>query len=562
MQFPSRSIVFHPAFVCTVVVVASAATSASLAGETAVSERPQLDDAAAVVAEVDRRVVEHWAEHDVEPAAEAGDATLLRRMTLDLAGRIPTADEWIAYRDDSSADKRLRLVERLLEGPEFPLHFANVLDKIVQDRYAGDEAFLRYLRRALAQRRGWDEMFRNVLVGPWETDQQKQSNRFLVQRVKDHDRMSTDATRAFFGVDISCAKCHDHPLVIDWSQDHYYGMLSFFSRTTGGKGGVGEKKEAEVKFLAGGEEKTARMMFLTGRTFDDDAGDAAENDAKEADAAGADGKSDKQIQDKRDKDGGKGKSKIGARQQLVEAALAEKSFFSRAIVNRLWHYFFGRGLVQPVDQMHSENEPAIDGVLSLLAEDLAAHDYDLRRTIRILVSTRVYSLDSRWTGDEDLPAPEMFAVARLRPLSRRQLALSLMLATGDDEGFPSQASSDERAAAWLAFEERADSLIAAIDPRVDGFESSAAEALYLSNDEAVQQLISGGDNSLAQRLAAVNNDRKLVKTAYRRLLSREPTRQEVRQLADWLKSREIDRAEACGDLVWALLTSAEFRFLP
>jgi hypothetical protein len=499
---------------------------------------PSAGEIQEVVSRVDALLAEHWAEHDVTPAGEADDATMLRRLTLDLAGRIPTSQEWIDYRDDPACDKRQRLIDRLLGGPEFSLHFANVLDAAVQGRDAGDADFLSYLRRALDERRGWDEMYRNMLVGPWETDQQKQSNRFLVDRVKDLDRMSTDAARAFFGVDISCAKCHDHPLVIDWSQDHYYGMLSFFSRTTGGKGGIREKKQAaEVKFLAYGEEKTARMMFLTGRTFDDPA-------AQEGDA----GKGDQE------------KTVPSARRQLVEASLIERTFFSRNIANRLWHYFFGRGLVQPVDQMHSENVPAIPELLTLLADDLAGHDYDLRRTIRILLSSRAYRLDSRWGGDEPPPDAEMFAVARLRPLSRRQLAFSLLLATGDD-AFAKTTKPEDRAKAYLDFQQQGDELVRALDPRVDGFESSAGEALFLTNGEAIQQLIAGGENSLSKRLAAVDDNGKLIEATYQHLLSRDPSPAEAEQLNNWISNQQADRESISADLAWALLTSAEFRFL-
>ncbi|MEQ8786780.1 MAG: DUF1553 domain-containing protein [Pirellulaceae bacterium] len=527
--------------IAAALLLSGVCAAAAAESKTSSEGPPSSGDVQSVVQRVDRLLAQHWARLNVTPAGDADDATILRRLTLDLAGRIPTREEWLAYRDEPAADKREGLVDRLLTGPEFPLHLANVLDAAVQGRDAGDGDFLSYLRRALDQRRGWDEMYRNMLVGPWETDEQKQADRFLTRRVKDLDRMSTDAARAFFGVDISCAKCHDHPLVIDWSQDHYYGMLSFFSRTTGGKGGISEKKQAEVKFLAGGQEKTARMMFLTGQTFDDA---AAPQDADK--------------EDKKEK--GEGEV-LGGRRQLVEASLAERSFFSRNIANRLWHYFFGRGLVQPVDQMHSENEPAIPELLALLADDLVEHDYDLRRTIRILVSSRVYRLDSRWTGEEPPPSAEVFAVARLRPLSRRQLALSLLLASGDDS-FRQASQPEERAKAWLELQAQGEALIASLDQRVDGFESSAGEALFLTNSEAIQKLLRDGDHSLAKRLSAVDDDGELVTAVYQQLLSRDPTDAEVEQLTHWINTQRADRESLCADLAWAVLTSAEFRFLP
>jgi len=233
---------------------------------------------------------------------------------------------------------------------------------------------------------------------------------------------------------------------------------------------------------------------------------------------------------------------------------------SRNIANRLWHYFFGRGLVQPVDQMHSENVPAIPELLTLLADDMAQHGYDLRRTIRILLSSRAYRLDSRWTGDEPPPDAKMFAVARLRPLSRRQLAFSLLLATRDDS-FAKATKTEDRAKAYLDLQQQGDDLLRSLDPRVDGFESSAGEALFLTNGEAIQQLISGGENSLAKRLTSVDDDGEIVKAAYQRLLSRDPTPAEVEQLTDWINNQQADRESLCADLAWALLTSAEFRFL-
>src|SRR5262249_11743192 len=194
------------------------------------------------------------------------------------------------------------------------------------------------------------------------------------------DDLTNDTARVFFGVNVSCAKCHDHPLVSDWKQDHYYGMASFFNRTQGKRGGdVQEKSDGDVQFVTTkGERRTAKVMFLSGRM---------------ADAA-----------------------KPARREQLGQIALEDRHFFSRAIVNKLWAYLLGRGLVQPVDQMHSANPPAIPGLLEWLGDDLAANGYDLDRLIAGIVCSRVYQLSSVPAGEEPagtpFPAPPP---QRLRP---------------------------------------------------------------------------------------------------------------------------------------------------
>ncbi len=281
------------------------------------------DEVASTAARIDQFLRDHWQEEGIEPAKPATDAAFLRRLTLDLAGRIPTEDELDAFLADKSSDKRQQAIERLLNGPEFALHFGSVLDEMIQGSYAGDEDFVDYLRRGLREHKTWDALFREMMVGPWDSEETKPANRFLDKRAKNSDVLTVDASRVFFGVDISCAQCHDHPLVEDWTQDHFYGMVSFFHRTTGGKGTVGEKQEGEVTFLADGEERTAKMMFLSG--------------------AIADGSTFRQKgQSPRKQERG---DIVSRRAQLVEMALQDRKFLSRAIVNRLWEYFYGRGLI-------------------------------------------------------------------------------------------------------------------------------------------------------------------------------------------------------------------------
>jgi hypothetical protein len=490
---------------------------------TAAEEPPQRLEAAAVARKIDRLLEDHWTAAELLPASTADDLTLFRRVTLDLAGRVPTAKEVRAFAADRSPDRHARTVRQLLDGPEFAGYFATVLDEVIQGRLAGNEGFINYLRRALREGKGWDVIFREVMLGPWDTDSEKPATLFLDRRGKDLDVLTVDVGRAFFGVDISCARCHDHPLVRDWKQDHYYGLAAFLNRTESNKGKITEKADGEVKFTPRrGQQKTAPMMFLTGRTV--------EEPKKEAKP-----------------------TKYSRREQLVKVALEERGFLSRALVNRVWAHFLGSGLVEPVDQMHSGNPASVGPLLDWLAADFAESGYDVKRLVAAVALSRAYRLDSRWTREAPVPPPGDFAVARLRPLSPRQMAVSLVLALGEE----ADDRSEERVA---ALEKSAAELMAALDPRTADFQSSTRESLFVSNSEAVRKLVTAGGTNLTARLSALREPRQLLDTAFHTILSRPPQDAEVTKLTKWLDAQGADRRAACASLVWALAASAEFRF--
>lgn len=520
---------------CAILVLSCWAVSARADGH-------RLHGALELATAIDARMEQHWQSASVTPAAPADDVAFLRRVTLDLAGRIPTQREAIAFAQDTATDKRVRVIRRLMDGPEYPLHMGRILDEVIQGKYAGEPEFLEYVRSATAQHKGWDQVFREVLLGPWDTKELQGAQRFLSRRLNNLDDLTNDTAVVFFGVNISCAKCHDHPLVEDWKQDHYFGMVSFLNPTyEGGKGNRGkgnvpalvEKGTAPVAYVTTkGEKRTAKVMFLSGTVME-------EPEAKPDPKA----------------------TPVSRREQLVRSALEEKKFFSKAIVNRLWAYLMGRGLVSPTDQMHSANKPAVRGLLDFLAEDLAEHSYDLDRVMGALVASRVYQLASvRATEGEEAKTKD-FPVASLRALTPAQFALSLVLATGDDS-FDSAETPEARGKSYRALEGQASPLAGTklLDPRQERFQSSAGEALYMSNNAEVQKLVSPAGSNLTARLAAIQDSKQLVETAVWTILSRPPREQEREHLVKWIEERKENRAKACGQLVWALLTSAEFRF--
>ena len=373
-------------------------------------------------------VIDHYIDAKLQAAGvaavgQAEDTTLVRRLMLDLVGRIPVAVEAKAYSTNTEADKRAKLVDRLMASPTFARHQADQFDTLLMD---GTKLSMReYLLTAFRENRPWDRMFRDMIVGEAGDEKQTGSIQFLKARATDIDKLTNEVSVVFFAhsVNVSCAKCHDHPLVADWTQNHFYGMKSFFNRLYDNGGFMGEKDYGLVSYnTKEGAPRDARLMFLTGEEVTEPA--ATEPNDKEK-------KEEKQLlEDLKKNKQPPPAPKFSRRGLIVDVALKPdadgKSFFSRAIVNHLWNRYFGRGLVAPVDQMHSGNSPSHPELLDWLARDFAAHGYDVRRLTRGILMSRAYSRSSVWNSNEK-PLAELFAVATPRPLSPLQYGTTLRL---------------------------------------------------------------------------------------------------------------------------------------
>jgi hypothetical protein len=493
-------------------------------------------------------------EEGIEPAAQADDANLIRRLTLDLNGRIPTASETEAFVTLTDSDKRIQLVDRLITSPAFVRHQATELDTLLM---AGTRrgSIRAYLLKAVAENRPWDQLFRELLLADETDPKHKGASEFIKQRLGDPDKLTTEVSALFFGVNISCARCHDHPKVPDWKQDHFYGMKSFFNRTFDNGGFVAERDYGLVKFTTtSGKERQAKLMFLTGTVVDAPGMRDPSNDEQK--------KEKQRLESYKRRKLAPPPPRWSARAQLVELALrpGERNFFSRSIVNRLWYRFFGYGLVMPLDQMHSENPPSHPELLAWLSRDLVSHGYDLRRLIRGLVLSRAYSRSSRWEKAEP-PSPGLFAVARLRPLTPMQLAVSLRLATTDPQSFAMPRTRHELEKRMEALENSARGLAGVFDQPGENFQVSVGEALLFSNNDRIRtEFLGDGDDRLVGRLTKLKTSDQQIDMAMRTVLSRPPSLEEMPTLDAYLDKRHAQLTEACRQMVWSLLTSAEFRF--
>jgi hypothetical protein len=498
----------------------------------------------------------------IAPAGQADDATLIRRLTLDLCGRIPTVAETRDYVESNDPAKRVKLVERLIASPSFVRQQATEFDVMLMQGAGG--SIRPYLQTALSENRSWDRIFRDLML-PTETAPSAAKGRknsgngspadFLHSRVGDIDKLTTEVSVVFFGVNVSCARCHDHPLVPDWKQDHFFGMKSFFARTIDVGGFLGEREAGLVKFqTTKGQTKQARMMFLTGQTIDapgvKEISKEEEKKEKEAIALAKKNKTPPAP------------PKFSARGKLVEIALQaeNRDFFAKSIVNRLWARFYGYGLVNPVDQMHSENPPSHPDLMQWLARDTAEHGYDLRRLIRGLLLSKAYSRSSRWDAPGDPPLAKKFAVARLKPLTPYQMAMSLRIATADPGQFE-KLKKEELEKKLEAMDGGARGLASLFEYPGDDFQVGVSEALLFSNGDRIQkEILTDSADRLLGRLKLVKDRNEQIQLAVRAILCHEATAEEMKAFGDYLGKRSDRPAEALRQMVWALLTSSEFRF--
>lgn len=516
------------------------------AGQDGKSQQPTSSEIHAVV---DHYIDARLARAEVSAAPQVDDANLLRRTMLDLVGRIPTAAEAKAYIASQDTAKRAAMVDRLTASTGFHQHQADELNTMLMQSSRGD--LLKYLRPATESNRPWDQIFQDLMEGAAETG----ADQFLKSRVKDLDQLANDASVLFFGVNVSCAQCHDHPLVSSWTQDHFFGMKSFFSRTFENGDFLGERDYGLVKFqTTDGEEKVAPLMFLTGTVLEEPESIELTDEQKKEEK--------KKLEELKKNKQPPPAPSFSRRQLLSKIAIKddENIYFSRSIVNRIWYRLFGRGLVAPADQMHPENPASHPELLDWLARDLVEHDYDLEHLIRGLVLSKAYSRSSVWS-EAAVPDPELFAVAAIRPLTPTQYATSLRLASMSPKWFPDESNRDEHETRIEQVRNSARGFASLIDQPSEDFQVSVTEALLFNNNQRItSEFLRDAGDSLVGSLKQIEDPRQLVETAVWNIFARPASADEIETLTEYVSQHQDNRTNAVQQLVWALLTTNEVRF--
>jgi hypothetical protein len=487
----------------------------------------------------------------VKPAPPAPDTTVIRRLYLDLIGRIPAGVE-AKLASTQPLDKN-QLIASLVSSPGFARHNANEFDVLLHNSNTDAPSVRPYLLEAFQENRPWDVMFRD-LIGATESPSKSKPETFVLKRLKDADALTRDVSSVFFGLNITCAQCHRHPEIKDLTQDYFFGMKAFFASSYDFQGNLLERQYVKLGDFKDkkGETRKVSMLFLSGTKVEMDI--LSEKELQAAIQAEA-----KLIQEKT-KEYAKSKElpplpKFQARKRLAEIALdeANREMLARSMVNRLWFRFYGYGLVMRVDQMHAENKASHPELLQWLARDLIAHQYDLKRLIVGLVSSRAYAQSSEWKGAP--PAKELFAVAPTRPLTPAQWGMSYHIANQPDV-FKSDDPIEVRQKK-LAEIEKGGGAFPFIEQPFDDFQVGIDEPLKLSNDEGMLKAMG---SKLIPVLKKLPDTTQQINEASWMVLSRPATPEEQTVFGDYLEQRKNRPDDALKQMLWSMFNSPEFRF--
>ncbi len=504
------------------------------------------------------------------------DAEFFRRLHLDLLGTIPSADtsRAILSRPDTQPLDRLALIDQMLAHPKHARRLQSVFDTILMERRTSAnipvDQWREYLRQSFLKNKPWDQLALEILSADGSDPKLRPAARFYLDRNFDVDQVTRDIGRVFLGVDLECAQCHDHPMFDDYLQRHYYGLTAFLKRSS-----IYREPKTKSMMLA---EKAEGVVSFTS-VFTNESGKTSPrvlNLPDIVDPAWA-----TKVYIVPPKKNARSIPAYSRFQQLGRAMTsAENVAFRRNIVNRLWALMMGRGLVEPLDLHHTANPPSHPKVLDLLADEFLKHRYDVRWLIRELALSDTYQRSSVvGDGDHEL-AVRQYAVGLLKPLTPEQLAWSAMEATGVTErtmvgleaalvkSDPKFGPGRKQHPLWR--EEALDkALKASVDQFVakfasqggqkTTFDATADQSLFLLNGTLLQQWLIPHGNNLTARLAKLQDPRELAEELYSSVLTRRPTSAEAEDIAAYL-SESQSRDTGIQDLVWALLTSAEFRF--
>jgi hypothetical protein len=481
----------------------------------------------------------------IQPSGLVDDAGFLRRVMLDLTGQIPTPAQVRAFLADRSPQKRSRLIDELIGSPAFVDHWTLKWADLLQNsrKYLGEKGayeFREWIRDCVETNKPYDRMVRELLSSRGSSYENPAANFFRVTR--DAKPTMEKTTQVFLGVRMVCAQCHDHPFE-RWTQNQYYQMAAFFS-AVGIRPGyeVGEEiiydQRAEYEMKHPKDGRVVKPGFIVPASY---GGESVPSDARRRDALA---------------------SWITSR---------DNPFFARSTVNRVWSYFFGRGIIEPVDDIRASNPPSNPALLEALTKDFVDHDFDLRRLMRTIVSSRTYQASIR-TNEWNAGDTDNFSHAMPRRLSAEQLMDALALATGVRPAFP-EVPEDTNAEQLP-------------DPHVgkDGFldlfgrparesscecerrsDLSLPQALNLVNGTTISDAVADSNGRVVKAILSGRPDRDIVEELYLASLSRLPTAAELDKALRYLAAADSGssargRTARAQDLLWALVNSKAFLY--
>jgi hypothetical protein len=538
----------------TALVVALAVAALTSAAEEPRAAADGKLDAAALTALIDREIERRWQADGAAAAPRADDAEFLRRVTLDIVGKIPSVTEVRAFLDDRSPEKRRRLVEELLDRGAFATHFANTWRDIILpgantnlETRALAPPFDAWLRIRFSVDTPYDRLVTELLTPAAmnEADPNPFVRRasvpsplaFYQVNERKPENLAANAARIFLGTQVQCAQCHDHPFT-HWKRNEFWAFAAFFG---------GAALPADAANEAGGEKAVEAPAAVAGLSIK-----VPESDM---------------VVEAKFLDGTPSAWKPGddARLELARwITRRDNPYFARATVNRIWEHFFGRGLVDPADDLDARNPPSHPQLFAELARQFVEHGYDFKYLIRAITASRAYQLTSRTDSNassngDSADDPQLFARMSLRRMTPEQLYDSLVEATGFRDNTPRQQAAvfgveTARAAFQAKFADQS--------ARRGEAQTSILQALALMNGSLVGDATSLDRSERLAGVAAMDDfldARQRIEALFLATLNRSPELAEAELFGAHLEQAgpEGERA-ALADVFWALLNSAEF----
>lgn len=516
---------------------------------------------------IDREIAAAWEKEEIARPGRSSDAVFLRRVYLDLVGMIPTVDEATAFLKDTDPKKREKLIDRLLADPRFARQQAHAWDLAMLGRkpkpvegvvgHRNRERFRHWLAKQFEANEPCDRIAAKILQA------QEDGSQLYFAVHNGTDEMVTAVSRFFLATQIQCARCHDHPFE-PWTQKDYHGLAGFFVRTVvveaPGKPEITNQKGKQ--YLVG--EKTIGEVTFTVPTAEQKPGDkptkTGKPEARPIRPKFLDG------EELTEPDPPKGyvepKLKPGElppqpafsrREKFIDWMTAKDSpYFARALANRVWAQYMGRGFVHPVDDFNSSNKPSLPELLKAIETGLADHKFDLKWLVREIVNSEAYRAAD--VGPVTDALPRFYERARIRPLTVEELTASLHVATG--LGVEAAVKS-----------EPGQEMLQYLGEPTDGqgrFQGSLSEHLFLHNGDVVRRMCRPGKGNLAEKLLDGSEGWEAkVEQLFLSVLSRPPTGEERERFVKYLGAKVADAkptSTRIEEALWVLVTCSEFRF--
>ena len=486
---------------------------------------------------IDDLVLEKLKGLRLPPSPRTGDSEFLRRVSLDTVGVLPSVDQVRAFLDDTSPDKRSRLIDRLLARPEYVDYWTHKWSDLLLVNGArlkppAVKSYSTWIRGHVQQGTPWDVFARKLITARGSTHTNGAANFFVLHR--DPADMAETVSMAFLGMSIQCAKCHDHPLE-KWTNDDYYGMANLFAR-------VRAKIAPE-----GGDGNQSIFTATSGELVQPRTGRPQRPRPLDGEAITFEGTGDR-------------------RDHLADWLVApENPYFTRAIVNRLWANFFNVGLVEKVDDLRLTNPPSNEKLLARLAEFLVKNKYDLKSLVRLIINSQTYQRTSRPLAGNQSDT-RFYSRYYPRRLKAEVLLDAMSAATGQPttfSGFPGgtralQLPDSNIASRFLSTFGRPKRVITCECERSD--EPSMVQVLHIVNGDTLNNKLQAKNNRLTN-LLQTGPDYRIIEIAYLAALSRYPTDRELTEvLKVFGESKPAEKRQLIEDLFWGIMSSREFLF--